>query len=72
MYKIRSFWNRYPDDLDSNFVTANKQFDNLMIKLSENENIFDEFVKIIKGVKIGISEEFKDKSITFDYFMQLF
>ncbi|XP_071040020.1 uncharacterized protein [Parasteatoda tepidariorum] len=69
-YKTGLLWNSSPDDQDSNFSTAKKRFDNLMIKLSKNKNIFDMYAKIIEDrIKDRIVEECKDKSINSGYFM---
>ncbi|GFQ83310.1 transposable element Tcb2 transposase [Trichonephila clavata] len=69
-YETKLPWKSNPEELDCNFETVTRRFDNLKIKLDKNKDICEEYKRIIdKQLKNGIVEECSDNSLFSGYFM---
>ncbi|GFR33132.1 transposable element Tcb2 transposase [Trichonephila clavata] len=69
-YETKLPWKSNPEELDCNFETAKRRFDNLKIKLNKNKDICEEYKRIIdEQLKNGIIEECSDNSLFSGYFM---
>ncbi|GFQ65427.1 putative pao retrotransposon peptidase superfamily [Trichonephila clavata] len=69
-YETKLLWKSIPEELDCNFETAKRRFDNLKIKLNKNKDICEKYKRIIdEQLKNGIVEECRGNSLFSGYFM---
>ncbi|GFW53763.1 reverse transcriptase domain-containing protein [Trichonephila clavipes] len=58
MYETKIFWEDKPSDLENNWAIAKRRFDNLNIKMKDNNWLYNECINIVKDqIKENIVDE---------------
>ncbi|GFV88273.1 DUF1758 domain-containing protein [Trichonephila clavipes] len=58
MYETKLFWEDKPSDLKNNWAIAKHRFDNLNLKMKDNNWLYNEYINIVKDqIKENIVEE---------------
>ncbi|GFY25397.1 DUF1758 domain-containing protein [Trichonephila clavipes] len=70
MYETKLFWEDKPSDLRNSWAIAKHRFDNLNLKMKDNNWLYNEYINIAKGqIKENIVEECSSYFETNSYYM---
>ncbi|GFU27379.1 DUF1758 domain-containing protein [Trichonephila clavipes] len=70
MYKTKLIWEDKPSDLENNWAVAKRRFDNLNLKMQDNNWLYNQYINIVKDqIKENIVEECSPHFKTSSYYM---